>query len=133
MNQLGWATLALSTVVLGSAVVLGGTLGAGVLAGSLAGGALALAGVHMQRHVLATRPERALHAFSLAFLGKVLLLVLLGMALRFSAPLAARLDWRAFLLSYAGVVALLLPIGYHAVVTRWLAATGAATAGRGPR
>ena len=114
--------LALSGIALGSAFSLEPRSGAGLLAGVLAGGGLALGGVRLQRAVLERRPERSLHAFALTFLAKLLVLVGGGLLLRFSAPLAERMDWRAFLLAYAAAVALLLPIGYHAVVTRWLAA-----------
>ena len=133
MNLFGWATLLLSTIALGSVLFLEGHLGTGILAGVLTGGGLALAGIRLQRAVLETRPERSLHAFSLAFLAKLLALVLGGLLLRFVEPLAALADWRAFLLSYSGAVALLLPLGYHAVVTRWLAGPRACASEGGPK
>ena len=124
--------LLVSGIALGSAFSVEPRSGAGILAGVLAGGGLALAGVRLQRAVLERRPERSLQVFALAFLAKMLALVGGGLLLRYSA-LGERMDWRAFLLAYAAAVALLLPIGYHAVVTRWLARRNALAAGGGAR
>jgi hypothetical protein len=90
---------------------LGGALGAGVLAGYAAGAGITGLGVLAERRVLETRPELGLQVALLAFLSKLVLLVSAAVGLRFVAPLAARMDWRAFLVAFAAAVVVLLPIG----------------------
>lgn len=115
MNRLLPTLLAALVAVLVTADRLGGALGGGVLAGGVVGAGLTtLACLHL-RHVLATRPERALQAAVLGFLVKLATLFLGALAFRFVEPAGARVDWRAFVIAYAAVVALLLPL------TTWIA------------
>ncbi len=111
------AALAVGTV-LALAARLGGAVGGGVALGGLTGAGLsALCYLH-QRHVLATHPERALHAAVLGFLVKGAVLLLGALALRFVPSVGARVDWRGFVIAYAAAVALLLPL------SAWFAVRG---------
>lgn len=89
----------------------GGAVGAGVLGGYLLGAGLALLGVLYQRHVLVHRPERGLQAGVLAFLFKLFAVLVFALVLRFVEPVAVRLDWRGFLVAFAGAAFLILPLG----------------------
>lgn len=107
-------SLALSFGLLVAALVawrLGGALGAGVLAGFLLGGGIGGLGVLWERHVLTTRPERAMHAVALSFLVKLLALGMGALAFRYLDGPAARVDWRSFLVAFAAAVALVVPVG----------------------
>ncbi len=119
MTRLSLLTLASLCVSLGVAWQLGGTLGAGVVAGFGVGALLSGLGVLYQRHVLFTRPERALAAFVLGFLAKALALVLGGLALRFIDAAAALADWQSFLVAFAAAVVVLLPVGSWEAVREW--------------
>lgn len=90
---------------------LGGALGAGVVAGYLLGGGIGGLGVLWQRHVLQTRPERAMHAVALSFGAKLFVLGLGALAFRYLDGPAQRIDWRSFLVAFAAAVALVVPVG----------------------
>jgi len=90
---------------------LGGALGGGVLAGYLLGSGLGGLGILWQRHVLLTRPEKAMQAVVLSFGAKLAALGLGAVAFRFVEAAAARADWRAFLISFAAAIALVVPLG----------------------
>lgn len=87
---------------------LGGTPGAGVLAGFLLGATVgqALAGWH--RKVARTRPDFLLAALVGGFGIKLVLLVGLTAVFRFVPYAAERIDWRGFALSFAVVAITLL-------------------------
>lgn len=107
-------SLALSFGLVAAVLVawrLGGALGGGVLAGFLLGGGIGGLGVLWQRHVLATRPERAMHSVALAFGAKLLALGMGALAFRYLDAAALRADWRSFLVAFAAVVALVVPLG----------------------
>jgi len=110
MNRLILAVLAALALALVLAARLGGALGGGVLAGFAAGAGLSGLGFLHQRHVLATRPERALHAAVVGFLAKLAVLLLGALAFRFVEPAGARVDWRSFVVAYAAAVAFVLPL-----------------------
>lgn len=93
------------------AMRLGGSLGMGVIAGYTLGAGFSGLGVLYQRHTLRTAPERALQAFTISFLAKLVMLLLGALAFRFVDQAAARVDWRSFLVAYAASVALILPLG----------------------
>jgi len=110
MNRLILAVLAALALALVLAARLGGALGGGVLAGFAAGAGLSGLGFLYQRHVLATRPERALQAAVVGFLAKLAVLLLGALAFRFVEPAGARVDWRSFVVAYAAAVAFVLPL-----------------------
>lgn len=93
------------------AVRLGGVQGGGVLAGFFGGAGITGLGLLYQRHALLHRPKQAFTAMGVAFLAKLLLLMLGVLAFRFVEAAAVRVDWQTFLLAYAGSVAVLLPFG----------------------
>lgn len=111
MTRLSVAILLGLTAAVSVAWRYGGALGAGVLAGYLLGAALALLGVMYQRHVMTHRPERAMHAGVVAFLFQLGAIVAFALALRYVEPVAARLDWRGFLVAFAAAANLILPLG----------------------
>ena len=100
---------ALSLAIL-AAWKLGGTLGAGVLMGFFLGAALCGLGVLYQRHLLLTRPERFMTGLVVSFAAKLCALFLGALAFRFIDAAAARVDWRGFLIAFAGAVAVILPV-----------------------
>ncbi len=110
MNRLILTVIAALVLALVLAARLGGALGGGVLTGFVLGTGLAGLAFQYQRHVLATRPERALHAAVVGFLVKLAALLLGALAFRFVAPAGAYVDWRSFVVAYAAAVALLLPL-----------------------
>ncbi len=111
MTRLALAALAALLAAGLVAVRLGGTLGAGVLAGFALGSALSGLSYLYQRHVLLTRPEFALRAAVVTFLFKLLALLLGGLSFRYIEAAAERADWRSFLIAFAAAVALILPLG----------------------
>ena len=90
---------------------LGGTLGGGVLAGFTLGAGMSGLGALYQRHVLRTRPDKALAATAVSFLAKLVALVGGALAFRYVEAAAARADWRAFLVAFAAAVVIVLPLG----------------------
>jgi len=94
----------------GLAWSLGGPAGVGVLAGGALGLALGAATTWRQRRLLATRPERALGAFVLGFLTK--LLVLLSATVFFRLARLESVDPAAFVLSFLGAVLLSTAAGW---------------------
>lgn len=111
MNRLILAVLAAFAVALSVASELGGPAGAGVVLGYCLGAGLAGLSALYTRHVLRTRPARALQAAVFGFLVKLATLVAGALAFRFLEPVAARADYRTFLIAFAGAVALVLPLG----------------------
>jgi hypothetical protein len=111
VNRLLLLLLAALVAAVVLAARLGGALGGGVLLGTLLGAGLAGVSTLHVRHVARTRPAKALQALTLGFLVKLGALLLGGLALRFLEPVAARADYRAFLIAFAGAVALVLPLG----------------------
>ena len=111
MIRLTLATLVAFAAACAVAWRLGGTLGAGCLAGFLLGAGMCGLGVLYQRHTLLTRPEKSLQATVVAFLAKLVVLLIGGLAFRFLEPAAARADWRSFLIAFAAAVAVVLPLG----------------------
>jgi len=110
VNRLILAVLATLIAALALASELGGTRGGGVLAGYLLGAGLSgLTGLYV-RHVLLTRPERVLRASVLGFLVKLVALLSGALAFRFIEPVAARADWRSFVIAYAAAVTIVLPL-----------------------
>ena len=105
------ATLAALGVAAVVAWRLGGTLGAGCLAGFFLGAAFTGLGSLYQRHMLLTRPERALFAMVVAFLAKLAVVVMGTLTFRFVEVAAERVDWRSFAVAFAAAVAVLLPLG----------------------
>lgn len=111
MTRLSIACLAALAVAAVVAWRLGGTLGTGVLAGFALGAGFSGLGMLYQKHVLATRPERALVAFSISFLAKLFVLLVGALAFRYVEAAAVRVDWRSFLVAFAAAVAVVLPLG----------------------
>lgn len=83
---------------------LGGSAGAGLVLGFLLGAAASGLGIAWQRRLLRTDQRRALGAFVASFLGKLILMLVCALALRFVDPLGARIGWRTFVLGFAGAV-----------------------------
>lgn len=92
------------------ALGLGGRDGAGVFAGFTAGSSLALALALAQRRISHARPELVLHLIGASFVVKIFVLLALTLLVRFVEPVAASLEWRAFLFSFAVAVLALLPV-----------------------
>ena len=85
--------------------------GAGVIAGFLVGAAVAVWGIAYQRHVLLHRPANAQTAALIDFGVKLGVVLVGGIALRSMPELAARCDWRAFLLTFASISLVVLLFG----------------------
>ncbi len=117
MIRLTTATLAALCVASVVASQLGGTTGVGVMVGFLLGAGCTGLGALFQRHILATAPSRSLHAFVLAFVGKLAVVVVGALIFRYMDSVAVRVDWRAFLVAYAASVAILLPVGSLDAIT----------------
>lgn len=129
MNRLILTLFAALAAVSVLAAQLGGALGGGVLAGGVVGGGLTTLAFLYLRHVLATRPARALQAAVVGFLVKLAALLLGALAFRFIEPAGARVDWRAFVIAYAAAVALLLPFSTWIAVREQRQRAGARAAG----
>ena len=90
---------------------LGGSLGAGAAAGFVAGASVTLWGIARQRRVILAHPARALQTMVESFLAKLGAVVLSALLLVFVAPLRQAVDWRSFLVGFAGaVLVVLLPV-----------------------
>ena len=90
---------------------LGGSVGAGVLAGFLVGASFTGLALAWQRHHLVHRPQRALQSVVEGFLFKLLVLLMAAFALRYIPAAAAIFDWRSFLVAFAAAAFALLAIG----------------------
>lgn len=111
MLRLSLATLLGLCLAAAVAWRLGGTLGGGVMAGFSLGAGLSGIGALYQRHVLRTKPEAALMATGVSFLAKLGALLFGALAFRYIEAAAARADWKAFLVSFAAAVVIVLPLG----------------------
>jgi hypothetical protein len=110
MTRTALVTLAALAVAGLVAWRLGGTVGAGVIAGFLCGAWIAVSGAAWQMHVARTRPERVMQASGLTFLFKLLALVGFGFVFRFIDAAGERVDWRSFLVTYtAAVLVVMIP------------------------
>ncbi len=90
---------------------LGGSVGAGVLAGFLGSCAVTGWGILRQRRVLSSAPERALRVMVESFLVKLVLVLVATLGLLFIPSVRAVLDAAAFLLAFAGGVLVVLVSG----------------------
>ena len=90
---------------------LGGALGNGVLAGYFLGCAVAGLAHAWQVHTMRHRPEQAFTAFGLGFLAKILGLGLGAAIFGTIDALAARVDWRSYLLAFVGAVLVVMVAG----------------------
>jgi hypothetical protein len=115
VNRLILVVLAAFAAALYVASELGGTLGSGVVLGFSLGAGLAGLSTLYTRHVARTRPAQTLQASLLGFLIKLGALLFGGLAFRFVEPAAARADYRSFLIAFAAAVALVLPLGTWSV------------------
>ena len=70
------------------------------------------------RHWLRVAPRRAMTAQVEGFLVKLGALLVFALAFRYLESLSSKVDWRAFVVAYAGAIALLLPISTFESVTR---------------
>lgn len=102
------ATLAVAGLI---AWQLGGTLGMGVLAGFLCGASVAGLGVSWQQHVVRTRPEKVYSTHVLAFVFKLAVVLCGALVFRFVDQAAAHVDWRSFLVTFAGAVFVVMVVG----------------------
>ena len=100
--------MALAIVI---ALQLGGVLGNGVLSGAGLGCAFSALGAIYMAHTLRTKPSQVLHTFSISFLAKLFVLVMGAMAFRYIPQAAERVDYRGFMVAYAAVIAILVPLG----------------------
>lgn len=104
-------TLAGLALAAGIAWRLGGTLGTGVLGGYLLGASLSGLGVALQHHLLRTRPERVFPATVGVFALKLAVLLAAALTFRYVEPAARHVDWRAFLIAFAGGVIVVIGVG----------------------
>lgn len=112
------ALLALPAAVVAAWRVGSGSLAdpraVGVLLGAIIAVALSLAGWVAQERALrkgGNGVNSVMTAFVLAFLAKLFVLALGAVLLRLQPSLAARADWRAFLVGFAAAVAWVLFVG----------------------
>jgi hypothetical protein len=90
--------------------------GVAVLVGYGVGSAVSWWGIFYQRHTMMHRPERMSSATVIDF-GVKLVVVLVGaIVLRYVPEFAAKCDWRAFLLTFAGISTVVLTFGTVDVV-----------------
>ena len=82
-----------------------------LLLGFVAGGALTGLGLAWQGHVARTRPEGAWAAMGLAFLIKLVGVLLGALACRYIEAVAERADYRSFLVAFALTSLVLLLLG----------------------
>jgi len=103
----------LAGLVLATAIgwSLGGRMGTGVVGGYLLGALIAALGVAWQNHLLRTNPKKVFAASVGVFLLKLAVLLMAAIAFRYIEAAAAQVDWRAFLVAFAGAVLLVLAIG----------------------
>jgi hypothetical protein len=85
-----------------------GPVGAGILAGFLAGAATAGAAALLQHRLARLAPRWIFHALLASLLFKAGMLVCAGLLLHYVPALARAFDLRAFLLAFAAAVLLLL-------------------------
>jgi predicted MFS family arabinose efflux permease len=95
----------ISFVGLGAAALLAtrldGLVARGVLTGYALGIFVSLSAGLWLRHVIRTRPERALQGLLVGFGVKLAVMLIAALSLRFVDELGSRADWRSFLLAYA--------------------------------
>jgi len=119
VNRLILAVLAALVAAFVVASRLGGAQGGGVLAGVTVGAGLSCLSFLYLRHVLLTRPERALHATVLGFLVKLAALLLGALAFRFVDAAGAHADWKSFVIAFAAAVVVVLPLATWAAQAEW--------------
>ena len=99
--NLSSAALVIGVVGTGTAALaLGGTVGAGALAGGLLGLAISAGSVAKQRRALIEAPREAMTIFLLAALVKLVAVGIGGALLRYVEALASRADWVSFLIAF---------------------------------
>lgn len=111
MTRLLLLVLAAFAVACLVAVRLDGHAASGVVLGFSLGTGLSGLSFLYTRHTLATRPARAMAAFGVGFLVKLVALLLGALAFRYVPAAAERADWRSFVVAYGASVALILPLG----------------------
>ena len=74
--------------------------------GVLFGASVSMLGAAWQRHAFRTRPERSLRSVAEMFLFKLAFLLLAALSLRYVEAAAERADWKAFLVAFVAVAAL---------------------------
>ena len=87
---------------------LGGSTGAGVLAGGLVAALVTGVGLLWQRSLLRRSPRMVMGAVAVGFLLKLAVLAAGGLLLRFVEPLGARADWQAFVLAFVAIAVVVL-------------------------
>ena len=90
---------------------LGGAEGVGVGVGVAMGAGISMLGHEWQQHALRTRPEAAMRAMLVGFLFKLAVVLSGALAFRYLEPVAARVDWRAFVLAFAAGVLAVMVLG----------------------
>jgi len=106
MTRTTLATLAALLIAAALAFQLGGREGAGVVAGVLCGAAVANLGALWQRHAFRHHAERAFRSVVEVFLFKLAFVLLGALAFRYVEAAAARVDWKAFLVTFAAAALL---------------------------
>jgi hypothetical protein len=91
------------------AFVLGGPVGVGVVAGFAAGAGIALGLGGIQKRIVLAKPVYVVHVLAGGFLAKICALLAATAAVRFAAPIADAVEWRAFTVAFATAVLMLLP------------------------
>ncbi|MEZ6004675.1 MAG: hypothetical protein R3F33_10875 [Planctomycetota bacterium] len=90
---------------------LQGVVRMGAWSGFLLGLGVSCLILSSQARALANKPAKVFEATLLGFLVKMLVLGAMAMAVRYWAPLAERMDWRAFLFASGAVMFLLALLG----------------------
>ncbi|MBK7642070.1 MAG: hypothetical protein IPJ19_03310 [Planctomycetes bacterium] len=110
MNLTSITTLAGLALASAAAWTLGGSQGAGVLAGFCAGASVAGLCLLLQRKTAQHRPQFLVQAVLAGFLIKAFALLVGTLAVRYYAPLAQVCDAVTFLLAFAvSAIAILVP------------------------
>lgn len=111
MTRLTIGTLGGALIAMLCAWSMGGREGTGVLAGYLLGGSLSGFGMAWQMHLLRTRPQRVLLATVTVYLLKLATLLAAVLCFRYLEPAARYVEWRAFLVAFAGGILLVMVVG----------------------
>ncbi|MCE9594757.1 MAG: hypothetical protein K8S98_11240 [Planctomycetes bacterium] len=88
---------------------VGGPVGVGIVAGFAAGAGVALGLGGIQKRIVVAKPIYVVHVVAGGFLAKICALLAAAAAVRFIAPLADAVEWRAFTVAFAAAVLVLLP------------------------
>lgn len=103
MTRTTLVTLAVILIAAALAFQLEGRLGMGVVAGTLCGTSVSMLGAAWQRHSFRHRQKQAFQSVVETFLFKLAFVLIGALSFRYVDAAAARVDWKAFLLTFVAV------------------------------